>query len=159
MQDAFLWPQMYNFPPFFTKQPNRDTEAKRVQIWRDLILSYCRHHTIYVLELSDSTISSTLFCNSTISRCLSKAEVSEILQMMCSAGLAEWISGEKSKCMIFWRSPSEWADIVYAWVTSQLVGFAQRYCHSRLVSSLEGGYDVEALARSVAVHVAALMAG
>ena len=47
----------------------------------------------------------------------------------------------------------------YAWVTSQLVGFAQRYCHSRLVSSLEGGYDVEALARSVAVHVAALMAG
>ena len=119
MQDAFLWPQMYNFPPFFTKQPNRDTEAKRVQIWRDLILSYCRHHTIYVLELSDSTISSSLFCNSTISRCLSKAEVSEILQMMCSAGLAEWISGEKSKCMIFWRSPSEWADIVYAWVTSQ----------------------------------------
>ncbi len=47
----------------------------------------------------------------------------------------------------------------YAWVTSQLVGFAQRYCHSRLVSSLEGGYDLEALARSVAVHVAALMAG
>ena len=47
----------------------------------------------------------------------------------------------------------------YAWVTSQLVGFAQRYCHGRLVSSLEGGYDLDALGRSVAVHVAALMAG
>jgi acetoin utilization deacetylase AcuC-like enzyme len=46
----------------------------------------------------------------------------------------------------------------YAWVTTQLVGFAQRYCHSRLVSSLEGGYDLDALARSVAVHVTALMA-
>jgi acetoin utilization deacetylase AcuC-like enzyme len=47
----------------------------------------------------------------------------------------------------------------YAWVTSQLVGFAARYCHGRLVSSLEGGYDLDALARSVAVHVAALMRG
>lgn len=47
----------------------------------------------------------------------------------------------------------------YAWVTTQLVGFAQRYCHGRLVSSLEGGYDLDALARSVAVHVTALMAG
>lgn len=47
----------------------------------------------------------------------------------------------------------------YAWVSAQLVGFAQRYCHGRLVSSLEGGYDLDALARSVAAHVTALMAG
>jgi acetoin utilization deacetylase AcuC-like enzyme len=47
----------------------------------------------------------------------------------------------------------------FAWVTTQLVGFADRYCRGRLVSSLEGGYDLDALARSVAVHVGALMAG
>lgn len=47
----------------------------------------------------------------------------------------------------------------FAWVTMQLVRFAQRYCHGRLVSSLEGGYDLDALGRSVAAHVAALMQG
>ena len=47
----------------------------------------------------------------------------------------------------------------YAWVTGKLVAAAKRHCGGRIVSSLEGGYDLAALARSVAVHVAGLMAG
>jgi acetoin utilization deacetylase AcuC-like enzyme len=35
---------------------------------------------------------------------------------------------------------------------------AARHCEGRLVSSLEGGYDLEALASSAAAHVGALMA-
>jgi acetoin utilization deacetylase AcuC-like enzyme len=46
----------------------------------------------------------------------------------------------------------------FTWVTEQLLGFAERYCNGRLVSTLEGGYDLEALAASAAAHVAALMA-
>ena len=46
----------------------------------------------------------------------------------------------------------------YAWVTEKLVATAAEHCQGRLVSSLEGGYDLEALAASVAVHVRALMA-
>jgi ESCRT-II complex subunit VPS25 len=110
---------MYSFPPFFTKQPNRDTEAKRVQVWRDLILSYCRHHAVFVLDINESTASSPLFCNSTISRSLNKADILEILQMMISAGNAEWLTHDSTKLMIFWRRPSEWADMVFAWVASQ----------------------------------------
>jgi acetoin utilization deacetylase AcuC-like enzyme len=34
---------------------------------------------------------------------------------------------------------------------------ADRRCQGRIVSLLEGGYDLEALAASVAAHVAALM--
>jgi acetoin utilization deacetylase AcuC-like enzyme len=47
----------------------------------------------------------------------------------------------------------------YAWLSAELTGFAGRYCAGRLVSTLEGGYDLTALAASVAVHVEALMAG
>ena len=47
----------------------------------------------------------------------------------------------------------------YAWVTGKLVDAAKRHCEGRIVSSLEGGYDLAALARSVAVHVAGLMVG
>lgn len=46
----------------------------------------------------------------------------------------------------------------FIWVTEQLTGFAERYCGGRLVSTLEGGYDIDALASSTAEHVAVLMA-
>src|SRR5713101_403948 len=46
----------------------------------------------------------------------------------------------------------------YAWVTERLIACAARHCEGRLVSSLEGGYDLEALAASAAAHVRALMA-
>ncbi len=45
----------------------------------------------------------------------------------------------------------------YMWATEKLADMAQRHCHGRIVSMLEGGYDLTALARSVAVHVKTLM--
>lgn len=44
----------------------------------------------------------------------------------------------------------------YEWVTRQLVRFAARYCDGRIVSVLEGGYDLSALGRSAAAHMRAL---
>ena len=41
----------------------------------------------------------------------------------------------------------------YAWVTRALVEVAERHCDGRLVSCLEGGYDLFSLARSAAAHV------
>jgi acetoin utilization deacetylase AcuC-like enzyme len=46
----------------------------------------------------------------------------------------------------------------YAWVTERLVEIAGRYARGRVVSTLEGGYDLAALGASVAAHVRALMA-
>ena len=46
----------------------------------------------------------------------------------------------------------------YAWVSERLCEIAARHCRGRVVSSLEGGYDLEALAASAGAHVAALMA-
>jgi acetoin utilization deacetylase AcuC-like enzyme len=46
----------------------------------------------------------------------------------------------------------------FAWATERLVELAGRHAEGRVVSSLEGGYDLDALAASAAAHVAALMA-
>jgi acetoin utilization deacetylase AcuC-like enzyme len=46
----------------------------------------------------------------------------------------------------------------YGWVTARLCELASIHCSSRIVSTLEGGYDLTALADSVAVHVSVLMA-
>jgi acetoin utilization deacetylase AcuC-like enzyme len=45
----------------------------------------------------------------------------------------------------------------FAWVTGQLCDLADRHCDGRIVSTLEGGYDLSALAASVAAHVRVLM--
>jgi acetoin utilization deacetylase AcuC-like enzyme len=45
----------------------------------------------------------------------------------------------------------------FAWATSKIAEVADRHAGGRLVSMLEGGYNLAALARSVGVHVNALM--
>ena len=51
----------------------------------------------------------------------------------------------------------ELTEMDFAWVTGALCDIAARHAHGRVVSVLEGGYDLEALERSVAAHVRVLM--
>ena len=46
----------------------------------------------------------------------------------------------------------------YDWATREIAKVAAECCDGRLVSTLEGGYDLAALGRSCATHVRALMA-
>jgi acetoin utilization deacetylase AcuC-like enzyme len=45
----------------------------------------------------------------------------------------------------------------YAWATQQLLDIARKHAGGRVVSTLEGGYDLGALGASAAAHVRALM--
>ncbi|MDJ0879930.1 MAG: histone deacetylase family protein [Halieaceae bacterium] len=49
-------------------------------------------------------------------------------------------------------------DEDYLWVSQLLVDAAQRHCSGKLVSALEGGYHLDALARSTVAHLDALSA-
>ena len=44
----------------------------------------------------------------------------------------------------------------FAWITRELRNLARRHAAGRIVSMLEGGYDLEALRESAAAHVAEL---
>ena len=45
----------------------------------------------------------------------------------------------------------------FGWITGEICGIAREVCGGRVVSALEGGYDLEALAASAAAHVDALL--
>jgi acetoin utilization deacetylase AcuC-like enzyme len=47
----------------------------------------------------------------------------------------------------------------FGWATRKIMEVADKTAQGRVVSVLEGGYDLEALAKSVAAHVIALMRG
>lgn len=50
-----------------------------------------------------------------------------------------------------------WEAEDFLWITRQICALAGRVCGGRVVSTLEGGYHLDALARSVAAHVRGLM--
>lgn len=45
----------------------------------------------------------------------------------------------------------------FGWATVRVCELAKKACHGRVVSTLEGGYDLDALGRAAAAHVRALM--
>jgi acetoin utilization deacetylase AcuC-like enzyme len=45
----------------------------------------------------------------------------------------------------------------FTWITQELLRIAATHCGGRIVSTLEGGYDLDALAASAAAHVRTLM--
>jgi len=47
----------------------------------------------------------------------------------------------------------------FSWITRELMGLAERHAGGRLVSALEGGYNLQALGNSVGAHVRALLGG
>jgi acetoin utilization deacetylase AcuC-like enzyme len=50
-----------------------------------------------------------------------------------------------------------WVEADYAWITHQIMDVAARHAKGRIVSLLEGGYTLPALARSAAAHVRVLI--
>ncbi|MEM0900117.1 MAG: histone deacetylase family protein [Pseudomonadota bacterium] len=61
-----------------------------------------------------------------------------------------------------WRDPLAELNFVeddYDWATGRLMELADKHCENRIVSSLEGGYDLEGLAKSAAAHIERLMTG
>lgn len=54
-------------------------------------------------------------------------------------------------------SRGDLTDSDYQWISEQIVALAGRHAGGRIVSTLEGGYALDALARSAVVHIRALM--
>ena len=44
----------------------------------------------------------------------------------------------------------------FAWITDQVMRIANQCANARVISTLEGGYDLEALGRSVVAHITTL---
>jgi acetoin utilization deacetylase AcuC-like enzyme len=62
-----------------------------------------------------------------------------------SAGFDAYIHDEMAGLML--------TEDDYTWITREIKKLADSYCHGRMVSMLEGGYDLEGLGRCVTAHV------
>lgn len=92
LQSTFAFPELYNFPPFFTLQSNATTRAAQVDAWLQLIRQYCRHCQMTQLQLSRDTTKLSLFCNSRLQRQLSTHNVRLLLNELVRQRYAVWDS-------------------------------------------------------------------
>ncbi|KAJ5107896.1 hypothetical protein N7456_004571 [Penicillium angulare] len=124
----FQFPPTYNFPPFFTPQPNTNTREAQLQKWSSLIQAWCRHHRQYRLSLVEA-VDSPLFHNAALRKRLDLREARSVIDWMTKSEeeggggrRAEWIDGSggsqgpKAVAWVWWRRPEEWADVVADWV-------------------------------------------
>ena len=113
---TFEYPWEYNFPPFFTIQPNSVTRSQQLRAWRSLILGYCTFHKIHSLAFNDSLLNLPLFNNTSINRSLTKESLKVILNDLEAEGLLKWSDG-KQEFFIYWKTPEEWADLIHKHVS------------------------------------------
>jgi len=111
---AFEWPWQYNFPPFFTLQPNLDTRQKQLDAWMALVLGYHRHHKQYTLDVTEAQ-SSPLFSNKQLSRRLPPEAINKVLEELLKKGHIEWTDKSRRQCLVMWRTPEEWGKLIYKW--------------------------------------------
>ncbi|XP_058103972.1 vacuolar protein sorting-associated protein 25 [Magnolia sinica] len=109
----FKLPHFFNYPPYFTLQPVRDTREKQVQLWKELILDYCRSQKIFVIGLEEEF---PLFTNPAIERTLSHEAREVFLSALVSEGRAEWMDKGRKKCLILWLRIQDWADCILRFV-------------------------------------------
>ncbi|RKF55652.1 Vacuolar protein-sorting-associated protein 25 [Erysiphe neolycopersici] len=143
-KENYGFPSYYDFPPFFTLQPNSTTKHAQLQKWSTFILSYARHHRLFKLSLSDS-LDSELFYHKRLGKRLSREDATEVVEFMRKQGRAEWIisGGSQSKGIIsssnstgaggasgsggtgdpnsgvfwiWWKNVEEWGETIADWV-------------------------------------------
>ncbi|GAQ79847.1 hypothetical protein KFL_000390360 [Klebsormidium nitens] len=109
---AFELPYFYNYRPYFTLQPVRDTREKQIQLWKELILSFCKHYGMYIVDVDDFP----LFANKSIERKLTNEARELFLNALVMEGRAEWLGKDHRKCLLLWRRIEDWADLIISWV-------------------------------------------
>uniref|UniRef100_A0A914XNN0 Vacuolar protein-sorting-associated protein 25 n=1 Tax=Plectus sambesii TaxID=2011161 RepID=A0A914XNN0_9BILA len=114
---SFQWPWQYDFPPFFTLQPTLITREKQLEAWASLVIDYCQHDKIYTIDVVDIQ-QTELFHNIKLNRRLPSEGVRAVFDYLEQKKHVEWLDKQKTRCHIYWRTPEEWAKLIYDWVVS-----------------------------------------
>ena len=97
----------------------------------------------------DSTASSEEFRQAVTDNWLPALEKFKPEMLFISAGFDAHAEDEMSHVRLY--------ESDYRWVTDELKAIADQQCNGRIVSVLEGGYDLSSLGRSVVAHVNGLI--
>ncbi|GKT35656.1 ESCRT-II complex, Vps25 subunit like protein [Aduncisulcus paluster] len=103
----FQFPEFHGLPPFYTPQPVPKTREQQIDLWSSLIISYCHHESIKIIDII-SFLDSPVCNNKTIERKMPQSLLEKIITNLKEDGHAEWADESHSRAYIFYKSPAEW---------------------------------------------------
>lgn len=143
---AFSFPKLYNFPPFFTRQPNQQTYHTQLEAWRKIVIEYCRFYRIWALSLNGTALTNvkaesssgddeneesepsgtegekaSVFKNTKINREVKGDFIMTIYESLIEKKEASWINEQNQRLgiLIYWNSLEDWATMLMNWVSNQ----------------------------------------
>lgn len=144
----FEFPPLYQFPPLFTRQPNKSIRIKQIETWINIIITNATKFKIWTInkqgtfklhDINDNTDISkehNFFNNETIDRSCSPLFINEIWQTMQRQGQLINKNGTKTPIIIdednetnsasksevefyiLWKSLDLWANEILEWFES-----------------------------------------
>lgn len=144
------FPPIYQFPPLFTRQPNKTIRNKQIETWINIILTNCERCKIWVMNKNgdmkltnkdtESVETINIFRNAKINRSCSQIFINEILltmkrqnQILNKDGKTPVIVNTNTApendetfydddFFILWKSLDQWANEILDWFerTTQL---------------------------------------
>lgn len=111
VKEEYKPPQIFEFPPLFTQQPNNSTWQAQLQLWQQIVVDWC-HATGQSLV----TLSSAIFKNPRIHRSLRGDVIIEVFAELVKDGQAEYSSPkEKDSIHVYRISPANVASLIKKW--------------------------------------------
>jgi acetoin utilization deacetylase AcuC-like enzyme len=136
--------------------------------WRDQSVMYCSTHEM-PLYPGTGAVGERGDFNTIVNAPLSAGDGGDVFRDAVETAILPRLRGFKPDLVVISagfdahrRDPLANLNLVeadYAWVTRKLMEIADLSADGRIVSLLEGGYDLEGLSRSVGAHVSTLMHG
>eukprot|EP00879_Flechtneria_rotunda_P003381 GHRR01003609.1.p1 GENE.GHRR01003609.1~~GHRR01003609.1.p1 ORF type:complete len:179 (+),score=55.73 GHRR01003609.1:488-1024(+) len=152
---TFNWPFFYHYPPYFTCQPVKETADKQSSLWGSLVLSYCKHHKVYILSPSEDN---PLWHNKNINRRLPPEAAVAFLDDLVTAGHALWLDpATKTRCLILWRRLPDVAAAISAWAGSYGVSDSVMLLDELTQGPEVAGTELDGLHREVLVRALHLL--
>ena len=136
--------------------------------WSDKTVMYCSTHEMPLFPGTGAASERGEFQN-IVNAPLSAGDGSDAFREAMETAILPRVNGFKPDLIVIsagfdahTRDPLANLNLVeadYTWITKKLMQIADDSAQGRIVSMLEGGYDLQGLSRSVAAHVIALMRG
>eukprot|EP00878_Enallax_costatus_P021838 GHUV01023146.1.p1 GENE.GHUV01023146.1~~GHUV01023146.1.p1 ORF type:complete len:165 (+),score=22.74 GHUV01023146.1:225-719(+) len=147
---TFTWPFFYQYPPYFTRQPVKETADKQTSLWASLILAYCKHRKLYVLSPSDDI---PLWHNKDINRRLSFDTAVAFLDDLVASGSALWLDPpHKTRCLILWKRLPDVAAAISDWASTYGVSDSVMLVDDLASGAEVAGTELEGMHREVLIR-------
>ena len=107
----FAFPGFYDYPPYFTLQPVKETREKQLSAWRELVLNYARSERVF--SFNPSTFE--LFENKSINRSLSESARGALVDDLIAKGVCQRAGQGSPDVFVLWKTVSEWGNTLTEW--------------------------------------------